>query len=1368
MIKMEEIMSVLIAIKGWLTGLDLVNKIIGGIVSFFTRGFIKRLWNRIKPSEEERAFKRAVKSWNSSSYVRGFYKKNRLRSISEFCEYVKSHHGVYDNDIDSLYRLFEQELEKTNDGKSFLQNLRLKALSKDQYESLMRINDILNEQKNLYIMLTEIRQELGTHNKGKRVFSEVEGYIQRYCTQRLKSDEYFKYYLEHRGIGRYKLADIVAGRTEYEGNKFILYSDAQTGKTTELLRLGWELQQEGKLIPIMFRIRGCQSIKQELPALKKNIEQGLVVIIDALDEKFEGDARFGLYHEIETYADEHPHMKIILTCRENFSGEFRFDGFTKLILCELLWEDSVEYLSGRRLGNIVSEIEKHKLYEFVRTPFYLIALADYYEEKKKLPDYKGELYDYFIERRLEQEEGLRLKENAEMLSSGKVALQKMAVAIQLMGVSQITKNDLLDLLDNQYEDYNRVLRSGLIETGEDESYGFTHNSFKEYFVARYLLTLGDIEELQKLCCYSGTKIVRTGWSNIVALLLSQLPKESVLSKNILDWIVEDNKELVLYIDRKLLDEKARIAIFKDILEWHKSKNLRIADYSSSRYEDLMEFGRSLDSIDYLMTELGACEEMDCHTINVLFLLRYVRQEDLATEKAKALKNLLITTFEMFKDDDEHIFVFFEVFSNPWLRTEESVDDIYDILKDSDHPNIVNYFVEYVTDTGCVEKYVDVIIEKGQYIKSYDKDGYTRMLNKDNLYDAYLAFTTWGSIKKALDQLKKEFLQHLVSSTDEKKFEAIIGKLLEKVSKMKDEHPDIPDFVYEMLLDMAEDRSSMRRTDKDMFLVFFDNVGLSQRYFEFSIKPLKDYFLYNSIEVKTYEDHRMIHSKAYCAALLMDGNRLNQLADEIDYKNPNGDSLLSCLSQYVSKELYNEIDVIRKNRYPQFWRDKNAPTRWQIEAQREYDELMDYERFKGKVMKILDEKAPQGKADMTLLRHTKIKLTDEEEEKISRYVCSIFYQFYDDKDDSYDLDCVRGFVEDYSSYQRLVVTKTENILYGENESIKINDGQKELFRSSAINWLNELANEPYRYECAYKNPAISALLHHDLNVDNELLYRLLPYSSCDIYIKGEGYSGRNYSLFDYICERCGERPEFLDVLCECMDRPIEYVERNWKLWCVYLVKRGVTSEYQRAIEMMLSLPCADASLSIAEALLENDETRLMVLKDDILNRCDEEKRLFIYEQLSSVNSMDDFVRGRVENDFDNMDDGNKRRAVWLLLTKGSMKGLEYVDANPQQLDIRANIRGYSIEALPMLMTVYSKVIEKQHRSDCSGVLRAVEDIAEETDEGWNEVNLLFENMIKQDAKKFQHLNWYLREWSVKRMEKASPVMSLGRVKELIAS
>lgn len=1362
-------MGLFTIISSLFDGHKILGIITDAVFSFLASIGLERLKNWLKQPVEVVAFKHALKRWKKKYHLQGTYdKQRRLKSINDFCHYVINHHGEYDQYIDSLHDYFEEELEKTHEGQLFLVKLRTKALNKDVYEGLLKTEEILVELKNMHKMQEDILNELNTHNKGKREFEHVSGYIQRYCTLRLKSDETFSYLLEHKTFEKYRLVDVVSGRTECKGNKFILYSDAQTGKTTELLQLGWELQEEKRLIPIMFKVRGCQDIKQELPALNKKIEKGLVIIIDALDEKFEGDARFGLYHEIDSYAEEHPHLNIVVTCRANFSGEFTFYRFKELNLSDLSWQDSVDFLNKEGVGHIAEEIQRERLYEFVRTPFYLIALVDYYKEKKHLPENKGKLYEFFIDRRLDQEEKLRLKQNSEMTIRGKMLLGKMAVAIQLMGTNGIKKEELLALYDNSYDDYNRVLRTGLTEPVEGEGSCFTHNSFKEFFVSRFLLQLDSFDEIQKLSCYRGTQIVKTGWYNTIALLLAQLPKGSGLSKQILAWIVNDNKEMVLCIDRKLFDEKQRTDILKDIVGWHKSKCLRIADYSSSIYEDWMNFGRSVESIDYLMNELKGCDELDNHAVNVLFLLRYLRSEDLTSPKAVELRTLLLDVFRKFKDDAEHIYVLFEVFESPWLKNEENTDAIYEIEKESEHPNIVNHLVEYITDTGCAEKYVDVIIDKGQFIHEYNHGGYKRIMRRDELYNAYKSLSTWGSIKKVLNQLKEEFIKHLFNSYDEDKFEDIIRTMLVKVEGLITEHPDAPDFVYEMLLEMAEDRSSFRKIEKDAFLEFFEQTGLAQYYFDVSMETLKGYFLDNTISFNGSEEHNMILAKAYCAALLLNEERLKQVTNLINCNDQNGQSLLLCLSNYATVEMQMKIENISKKCYPQYWRDKNAPTKWEISEQQEYDELMDYERFKGKVLKIIDEKVPKNKADLRLLRNTIMKFPEEEEDSISRYVFWVFHQFYDETNDTYNLDQVKVYIEDYVEYQKQVVRYTAEHLYSDYRKIKINDEQRRLFKEAVVNWLNDLAGKPYQPEPIARLQPIIVLLHHDVNIDEETALRLLPYTYCHLYMRTEGFNGYNYSLFDYVCERYVDRQtELLYALRKVMDQPVDYPVQNWKEWCLYLIKKGISSEYDRVINKMLSLPCEDPAICIAQALIDNEDTRQIVLKDDVLERCCAEMRLYIYEHLSSDVKMDEFVRNGLERDLDTLDDGYKGCALRLLLMKGSVKGLEYVERNIQIIDMRFDLRKYSLNALPLLISVYSKAIDNLHHSDYGGILNAVAAIAGESDEGWENVKEGFAKLIEKDEKKFRHLNWYLRDWSVKRMEKASPVMTIEEVKCLLS-
>ena len=70
-----------------------------------------------------------------------------------------------------------------------------------------------------------------------------------------------------------------------EKNKYIVYSGAQTGKTTELRNLCWELQECGLFMPVSYEVKSSYDLKQDdMPQNKWIDGKEVVVIIDALDE----------------------------------------------------------------------------------------------------------------------------------------------------------------------------------------------------------------------------------------------------------------------------------------------------------------------------------------------------------------------------------------------------------------------------------------------------------------------------------------------------------------------------------------------------------------------------------------------------------------------------------------------------------------------------------------------------------------------------------------------------------------------------------------------------------------------------------------------------------------------------------------------------------------------------------------------------------------------------------------------------------------------------------------------------------------------------------------------------------------------------
>ena len=1320
---------------------------------------------KLKKNPVKKAYEEAYKNWDAGIYVKKEHKDYSLSTFEEFTEYVLSRRDIHEDDTFELFQLFEAELAKSPETSGVLENLRGITIEEGVEEILnevKRLGEMIGSQSQL---LSEVNDKLSQHNKGCREFEIPEGYMQRYCSQKVSSRDYIKYLLEYGDVKSYKLLDIVLGKTECKGNKFILYGDAHFGKTYELKKLAYDLKLGGEYIPVMYEVNDYRNLNENLPALDNEHDMGMVLIIDALDEKFDGEERIRLYKEIKGYAKAHPYLHIVLSCRSNFIGETEFAGFKPFVLNSLSPKDADQYLKNRGLEMLTSMIEQHKMIEFYRIPFYLKTLADYYEDNKALPRNKTALYDYFINKKLDEEEKKELKNYASMKRKGVRTLQLIAVALQLMGENKLSQDDIYDLVDDDEESIDRALRTSLLQVSEGKYYGFSHNSFKEYFVAKYLLSLHDLDKIQNLSCYNHTKEVRNEWFNTVALLLSMLPKNDELSADIMEWITQENKDMVLFIDEQMFEEKQKTAIFKEIIEGCKIKDLRFGDFVTTYYEELMNFGYSDESVKYLMKELKACKEMNNHLVNILFCLKYLQWSKLGPIKSKQLRKSLLRIFEEFIINPESAYVLFEGLSNPDLMKQDMVDDIWAIIKNEEHPNIARHFVSYVLEADLVEPNIDRIIHFSPHIHDYGDGHCSHAVSRDSLMYSYQRVEKWENIQKVLKQMVVDVKGHYyLSGMENREYQKAMSCLLKKVVMLAKNHPDATDFVFNILLDIAEERKSIRWEEKDVFVEFFEETESVDYYFEISLGKLKGLLINDNKEMDGKDRYELADGYAYYLALFLNEERLEDVCAVYPPNSSEGYYLLSFIMQFTSETISKEIVIIQKNRFPGYYRDYNKPSKWDLRHQRDYDELMDYEKFKERVLKVLDEKIPQSKSDVIALRKIKMDLGDEEIEEISQYVFTVF-SWYTDNDDKLDVEGVRKFVANEANCRKLMVETTMDILHNTSCRVVVSEAQRKLFTSATMEWLDELSTHPYYNH--FRNPAISALLYKEVVVDRTMLLQLLPYSNCYIYLRDEGFSGKNYTLFDLIREEYRDSVSTLNnVLIECIDKGFGLNEHNQKIWGVYLIKQSVTSEYQRMIEWAQTMTDSDPAYSIIQAMIENPATRLLVARKAVISEFDIMKRIFIYECLASDVKFDDFVRRGVEKEFGKLRKDRKYQALRLLLAKGSLMGLRYMTKHPERVDFSTVMHYRTLDALPLLMKIYSVVIEKSYRSDYHCVMNAIEEIAMASEENWKAVRAEFEKKIKWRRKKYIHLNWYIENWDNKIKAKNTPAMGLEEVKRLL--
>ena len=1336
------------------------DKVKDTITGHITDKIFAALHDKLMPSKVEKAFNKALEKWSKNSDIRNYHYGRRFQTIQEFANYLINRQELNNKSDSELFNIFEEELRKDSGTYQLLLELREQAIQNGIDKIILDIQSVNTKLENQVTLLSEIKNYLSTFNKGKRTFEAPENYIQRTCMVRIGNNDFISYHLNSQKCQVHSLLDFVKGNTDCKENKFILYSDAQSGKSTELQKLGWDLQEEGNLLPVLFEVKGHPQLSNDLPALSEEQDKNVVLIIDALDERFDSEKRYDLYNSIKSYADEHSNLHIVLSCRSNFGSECSLENFVALTLNDLSLKDAYDYINTRGCYKLKEEIDKKRVNEFIRTPFYLIALVDYYTEKQTLPNNKSDLYDFFINRRLQQEDDKNIKKTSYIKRKGYYSLQKIAIAIQLMNVNDLSDNEILDLEDESDEQLDRVLHSGLLVETTYRRYAFIHNAFKEYLVSQFLFKHQDINTIKKICCYKDTNIIKSTWYNTIALLLSQLSQTEDLSYQIVDWIVNDNKTMVLYIDSKMFNESQRTDLFKEILEECKAKNLRFDDFIGSKYEALMDFGFSEKSISYLTMELEMAIDLDNHLVNILFLIRYLKFELLSENQIRLIAVLLFKVFITHIQKQEYAYILFAPFENHYLLCEDTIKNINVIIKNIEHPNVINNWIEYVIKANCVEQYIDIIIEKGKFVHDYNNNGCTHIVSRDNLFEAYSSVQTWTNIKKVLCQLTIEFKEHSYTyGNDRKDFEQVLTKLLQKAVGFCFDNIDNADFIYRCLFEMGGDRYILKSNTAEPYIIFFRAIEKEQYYFEKSFKKLK-----KQLHDWEHHDYKKLEASAYCTSLLLNVERLESINSVIEENSETGYRILSWLKDFSSLEMRKLIDDIQRTKYNSLWEKYNRPSTFDVNRQREFNELMDYESFKHAILQVVEQKTPRNKQELKKMRNVKISLTDDELDGISYYIFRFFCNF-EQADETYDLNAINNGINNLKMYHRFVVSCMSEFIYNDNKSLVVSEKQHKMFVDYANEWLETLTVEDYNEEYRYFCPAITVLLHGDTKLRKDKLFYLLPYSSCKIHQMDELNMSHDFTLFEYI-KNVADLKELCYNISLYYSKTYLCYEENLKLWGCYLIENGISKEYSRVIGWMLNMPDRHSAYCLILTLLNNSTTKKMVMQRHILEKCSEDKKVFIYEQLAKVKDNNEFVRHGLENEFECFGDMNKKRALHTMLFIGSMYGLKYFVEHIDVIDYHISMHYTNVEALPYMLEAYSRAIDMQSRFDYSFIINSLQEMALASTENWKIVCIELEKLIESNRKKYVHLNYYLNKWEKEIMEKCTPIMNIDEVKRLL--
>lgn len=1282
-------------------------------------------------SSVEKAYERALKKWKKNNTARGICANSYLSSIALLGQYIEK--GAMPNPgLESLCQLFEEELKKDHESFVFLDDLRTKFVHKQMADIFSRLDSL--------------EQPVIT---GNRVFSDVPNFIPRSC-EPLSDDSVVDRFQHPEKYRPVRLLDLVIKAVGAPGadHRFVLYGDAQSGKTTLLRQLGYELSVSGLVTPVMYEVKEYKDLVSALPNLDKQ-QREYILLVDALDERFRDEDRKTLFRELNGYARRYPDLIIILTCRSNFVEPTALSEFHPLSLLDLSWADARMVLQEIGIGSpvhLLAEIEEKGLYEFARKPAELIAIAEIYLSRKRLPHNVGEIMEHLIRRQLtvEREKSIGEYDTPEETLT---ELEKVAAALQLMEQNYLTEAELHALL-KQSKYYNMVQRSGLLVQARNEpGYGFVHNSFKEYLVVKLLLSLKDSARLRAFCCYDDSTRIKDSWNNVVLMLLSSVPPSDTLGNSIVGWLNDaQNQKLLVHADPSILPESRRAEICIGMLETYKELGLRMeGSWNSSFYAAFMRFGHSVKLIRYIHENLASSKEFTFHTVNLLHCSRFVNWTLLnSSDKSLAgmLREELYSVFARFLNTVEDPYYIFVPFSNPYFYDLHSLGRLKDLLTDVRSPQLIDEFIDIIVESGLTDSFIDFVMKKGYLVRNYRKNGATHILTRIHVYKAFDAVSTDRGVRMAMigmcnmDPDNEEF--------ESEDFSRVWNKLVEKAEKLS-----LSDaFLFRRFCQLTAKSRYDERLFKDECTVLADcfrRRGIDGKLFDRTVKAI-----FRKMESKSHQVFDHLYARA---AYLIDEDKAKRFA--IEYHSLEGYWLLSYIGFNADEKQRDLIEKVRKEDMKEYYTPPRIPDYQEIDR-RNFEEMLDYEAFRKKVLGVIDTVSPMTRKD---LRKKMERDLDGvlETGRISRYIISFFGHFAD-KEGNYDLDAARNAINDRDFYDRFI------LLYADSKEpmpqILIDTAKKRV--------LHYIAGGPWP---GY--PAMKMMMTGRFDIDKKSSMFFLSDSKY-VIAYSDGHYHREKTVFDAVSSRDDVSPaEIMDVIGPKLDCE-DFYDDNGLLkisLCRFFVKNKLERYLHYCVDWAVDAASANITYHILEQALHSETLQVAFSRPEVIGRFPDDRKSLLLKKLYSAKIIGaKEVKENLEPRLAYMPEESIPDALRLLVSVGSMVALEIVGREEKwRIGIDRLYFKYSCpEALPYLYDLLKYYYPKDiicHESR-SSILESIEAIAVSSKAFFQSVSNEFRSIYKQAPDEYKYLLGYIEEWRKTILQNHTRRYTLSDVKRLV--
>lgn len=1242
--------------------------------------FAGPLFDRFKPIRRplDEAYKKALKRWCKNNVIRERIARDKFFHFSSLKDYIVDPNRISDQEIASLLKLWEEEIRKDVQTYQILQSA---CYSKENWDC--------NEEENQ--KLTDIRIEL---SEGfQRLSTQIENFVKDNIDKKSIAKEYpeIKNYIprnvrEYDSINpinaffnpsKYVSKPILDYIIEGKEKKFLLYSDAQCGKSTEIAQLAHVLQQSEIYNPVLFKLSryvSTRSLQEQVNYNNVFSATGVgVILLDGLDE-IKDVERNNVIHEIEAISEEFACVYFVISCRSNFETTNNISGFKKLYLDELCYDDVKAYIekNSDNSQELLNEIVNKQLYDVIYNPFYLHSIIQYFNEKGTLPDNKTIIYDFIIDScfNADDRRGYNVSKLYTLKSEGFSLLQKMAFCLQCTNKQYFTDQEWFEELKYTKEDLELCSKFSIFKREKDNSYTFIHNAFKEFIIAKQLKGLS-FKELKNLVCYCNTDKLALSWYNVIVLLVGLLDKTDKLYDSVMDWLVNNENELLIKCDCHFLGSKTKFDIFINIFNYYNKFQICIP-YNLEM--PLMKFVGNGKVIPFLLDELRSAKVFNVNTINVLNLLKYANFSILSEEDQEDCREVLFTCLVRFKDQEDSGNYLLKPFSNQCFCDVKIIEAIYAIIKDSKDSGILRSFFRLLVKNDLCDEYADWVLTKGRYIHDYRKKDYIVQVPKGELYDVFKGFTKAKYIGKVL-----AFFRGKQSYSEEREVKKQLFCNAEKIFK---EEIEIVDEIVNVLI-------------KEPINLYGSNDQLVEglmlyRNFFFNIK--KDSCIYDKYLAKLIE----CHSSGKKAGVDVDS-----LQDELYgcinvistlMTNERFEALLSCneldendLFVFVSMILdltFGEFVVTWKSMFEiRFSKFMVPVTDWKKRYQEEFDILFNFKEFKS----ALERLACESKLFLVDYSNPSLKGINGSVEKF-------IWRYEKDENKCVDLEMIINLLNEKDFIRYAYGKIYDYICHGQYE-LNITASQKNLIENMVIEDVQNMSNEDDAKRI------ISLIKKLDLDIDIKYLLQLLPYSYIEMTTRSEN-EGRcimvSSSFLIYLKNKIEKRilDKEIENILKCGSN---YSSDLYECLCDYIVDCKVANYYKYLIKLLFldvdQIPKKRFQCNLIHRVLKLGHDAIDLLLP-IHEKLELQSQIFLFKMICQKEELFNFVVAediipKLEKLY--CPEKNDEQILSLLMFFGSKKALldciEYVKKNKYAFYTQPfSLKNYDLDQVDNILTL----------------------------------------------------------------------------------